>query len=238
MTRGECPICCEETELLLFPCCSKFICESCGDKQQSANGKGECPFCRQLVPATDAERARAYTRRAKQGDATAQFNLGGMYEQGRGVAQSDKEAAAWYRKAADQGDADAQFMLGSMYFHGEGVEKCENEGMRWLGKAKAQGHGKAQAEIERILQSRRASMAQPPRVSAELPTHSAGPAAAAPVEAGQQHCGYCGAVLNGPKRRCGRCKQACYCDATCQRAGWKEHKKACKTPLQRKMVAS
>ena len=75
MPQEECPICCEEKEekeLVMFPCCAKLICKSCGAKQQRANGKGECPFCRQRIPKTDAELARAYTRRAEQGDATNQ----------------------------------------------------------------------------------------------------------------------------------------------------------------------
>ena len=33
--------------------------------------------------------------RAEAGDATAQSNLGGMYDQGRGVPQDDAEAVAW-----------------------------------------------------------------------------------------------------------------------------------------------
>ena len=50
--------------------------------------------------------------KALQGDAAAQFNLGLMYAQGRGVAQDYGVAASWYRKAADQGNADAQGVLG------------------------------------------------------------------------------------------------------------------------------
>jgi TPR repeat protein len=49
---------------------------------------------------------------ADQGPAEAQYSLGYMFVQGRGVAQSDVEAARWFRKAADQGHADAQYNLG------------------------------------------------------------------------------------------------------------------------------
>ena len=52
---------------------------------------------------------------AEQGDATAQFILGVMYHDGRGVTQDYKEAVKWHRKAADQGNALAQFNLGVMY---------------------------------------------------------------------------------------------------------------------------
>ncbi len=48
---------------------------------------------------------RKFRPLAEQGNAEAQFNLGGMYRQGRGVPQDDAEAMKWYRKAAEQGDA-------------------------------------------------------------------------------------------------------------------------------------
>ena len=48
---------------------------------------------------------------AEQGAAEAQYNLGSMYADGRGVPKDEAEAARWYRLAADQGDASAQFML-------------------------------------------------------------------------------------------------------------------------------
>ena len=57
---------------------------------------------------------------AQQGDSVAQVWLGGMYRNGRGVAQNDAEAVKWYRKAADQGLAEGQFNLGGMYENGRG----------------------------------------------------------------------------------------------------------------------
>ena len=58
---------------------------------------------------------------AEQGDAEAQWFLGSMYYQGKGVPQDDQEAVRWYWQAADQGDAYAQNTLGYMYEHGRGV---------------------------------------------------------------------------------------------------------------------
>jgi TPR repeat protein len=46
---------------------------------------------------------------ADQGNAEAQYNLGLMYEQGRGVQQDDVKAVKWFQKAAYQGDAIAQY---------------------------------------------------------------------------------------------------------------------------------
>ena len=42
---------------------------------------------------------------AEQGDVSAQYNLGIIYANGRGVPENDAEAVKWYSKAAEQGDA-------------------------------------------------------------------------------------------------------------------------------------
>ena len=47
---------------------------------------------------------REFQPLAKQGDADAQFNLGTMYEYGRGVPKNYKTAVKWYRLAAEQGN--------------------------------------------------------------------------------------------------------------------------------------
>jgi len=77
--------------------------------------------------------------KAKQGDADAQFNLGSMYYQGKGVPKDYKQAYAWFTKAAEQGDADAQFNLGFMYNKGEGVPKDYKQAIYWYTKAAEQG---------------------------------------------------------------------------------------------------
>ena len=43
------------------------------------------------------------------------YNLGFMYDNGRGVTQDYAEALKWYRLAAELGLADAQTWLGLMY---------------------------------------------------------------------------------------------------------------------------
>ena len=48
---------------------------------------------------------------AEAGDAVAQYNLGIMYYNGKGVPQDYAEAVKWYRLTADQGDADAHTIL-------------------------------------------------------------------------------------------------------------------------------
>ena len=68
---------------------------------------------------------------AEQGDADAQYNLGIMYENGRGVPQDYAEAVKWYRKAAEQGHASAQRNLGYMYDKGKGVPQDYVQAHMW-----------------------------------------------------------------------------------------------------------
>ena len=66
-------------------------------------GSGDCTF---LSP----EGCRV---QAEAGDASAQFNLGVMYDNGEGVPEDDAEAVRWYRMAAEQGNATTPTGTGS-----------------------------------------------------------------------------------------------------------------------------
>ncbi len=81
------------------------------------------------------------------GDPAAQFNLGVMYAQGRGVPRDDAEAVRWYRLAADQGFAEAQYILGAMYVAGRGVPQDDAGAVRWYRSAADQGVAEAQGAL-------------------------------------------------------------------------------------------
>ena len=83
------------------------------------------------------------TQKAEAGDAEAQFYLGLMYVEGKGVLQNYQQAAYWLRKSAEQGDASAQYNIGFMYYNGQGVAQNYSEVMKWWHKAAEQGHAKA-----------------------------------------------------------------------------------------------
>jgi len=86
-------------------------------------------------------------KRAERGYANSQFNLGIMYDQGKGVLQDDKEAFKWYRLAAEQGVAQAQFNLGLRYEKGEGVPNDDKEALRWCRLAAERGDASAQYNL-------------------------------------------------------------------------------------------
>ena len=92
----------------------------------------------------DKEFVNNYRLRAERGDAEAQFNLGVMYEYGRGVPKDHAQAATWYRKAAEQGQADAQALMSVAYLSGLGVPRDTAQAVAWAQKAAEQDHAGGQ----------------------------------------------------------------------------------------------
>ena len=60
------------------------------------------------VPQDDAQAVAWYRKAADQGHAAAQFNLGAMYDNGRGVPQDYVEAHKWVNLAASRATGDNQ----------------------------------------------------------------------------------------------------------------------------------
>ena len=80
-----------------------------------------------------------FRKAANQGNAHAQYNLGVMYNNGKGVTQDYKEAIKWHRKAANQGYVHAQNNLGTMYGNGQGVTQDYVLAHMWWNLAASQG---------------------------------------------------------------------------------------------------
>ena len=86
-----------------------------------------------------AEDLQTVRKKAEQGNASAQNNLGWMYRNGDGVPKDDAVAVKWYRKAAAQGHEFAQYNLGLMYANGEGVPEDSVAAYAWFSVAAASG---------------------------------------------------------------------------------------------------
>jgi len=91
-----------------------------------------------------AQADKIFRALAEKGDASAQFNLGAMYNNGQGKAKDYPEAVKWYRLAAAQGHAGAQSSLGYMYYGGQGVAQDYVRAHMWFSLAAAKGSGIAQ----------------------------------------------------------------------------------------------
>ena len=84
---------------------------------------------------------------AEQGAASAQFDLGQLYESGLSEMTMDHvEAMKWYRLAAEQGLADAQYDLGRILTR-HGVTQDYVEAMKWYRLAAEQGNVWAQYSL-------------------------------------------------------------------------------------------
>ena len=107
-------------------------------------------FSAGCTPENDAEAVKQFREDAELGYPKAQFNLGVMYANGRGVLKNDVEAVKWYREAAEQGLANAQFNLAVSYINGVGIPQNYVNAYMWLLLARAQGHQKAAEYTESI----------------------------------------------------------------------------------------
>jgi hypothetical protein len=85
--------------------------------------------------------AKSCAEAAGQGDPSAQFTLGRMYDAGAGVSKDAVKAVEWLTLAAEQGNQDAPAHLGMIYARGrEGVPKDNTRAYMWLTVATAAGH--------------------------------------------------------------------------------------------------
>jgi TPR repeat protein len=72
------------------------------------------------------------------GDAEAQFQLGRMYHEGKGVEKNQQLALNWLRNAAEKGHMKAQAMLGDLLFSSADTPRRKVEGLMWLSVARNQ----------------------------------------------------------------------------------------------------
>ncbi|MBK5281396.1 MAG: sel1 repeat family protein [Nitrospiraceae bacterium] len=80
---------------------------------------------------------------AEQGDASAQFQIGLLYDNGDGVPRDLASARQWYEKAAAQGEAKAQFYLGMQSAYGEGGPMDLVQAHMWYSLAAGNGYAHA-----------------------------------------------------------------------------------------------
>ena len=93
------------------------------------------------------EALREWQPLAALGHANAQYQIGNLYEYGRGIPQSDVEAVKKYTSAANKGHAAAQYRLGILYDNGWGVTQNDFEAVQWYKMAAELGHDYAQFDL-------------------------------------------------------------------------------------------
>lgn len=112
--------------------------------------------CADIEPAVDTSEnnraeyeaaAKALRKSAEEGDASAQFRLGQLYDEGTGVPQDYRRAMEWFEKAAKQGHVGAQVNLGTLYLRGEGAPQSDQMALFWFSQAAERGHALAFAKL-------------------------------------------------------------------------------------------
>lgn len=91
-------------------------------------------------------------RRAEQGDATAQGELGVLYFEGKppGIPRNTKKAVKWLKAAAENGDPNSLYVLGFLHMGGMNqllggrVEEDEDKARKYIEQAAESGHRDAQ----------------------------------------------------------------------------------------------
>jgi hypothetical protein len=151
-----------------------------------------------------------YEQAAQLGHADAQFNLGLMYERGTGVTRSNKKAKEYWELAVEQGNPQAMSCLGGLYANGDGVERNVTKARELFTNAAEQGHQGAIKYLKQLDDVEiRAAVLDPHAIV----------------------CSSCGlpqtSTRSFNKFKC-PCKSTRYCNTTCQKKHWKEHRTDCK----------
>ncbi len=97
----------------------------------------------------DWESARRwYAQAARGGQALGLYNLGVLWETGRGGECNLQQAFSCYNQAAQQGYAKAQYNLCLLYARGQGTTRSLEQAMSWCTQAADQGLPEAQRLLE------------------------------------------------------------------------------------------
>ena len=110
--------------------------------------KGVAAYERKDYPAA----AKEWEPDANAGNAAAQFNLGMLYLDGKGVPQDNAEAAVWLRRAADQGYAKAQHNLGALLGSGKGVKRDYEQAYMWMSLCAASGEAGCESQRDQLAE--------------------------------------------------------------------------------------
>ncbi|MBI3563316.1 MAG: sel1 repeat family protein [Gammaproteobacteria bacterium] len=90
------------------------------------------------------DRFKTQLKDAQKGDSLAMYEVGRMYERGRGTEQDVNKAADWYKKASENGQYEAKARLGILYLEGNGVDRNPAKALDLLASSAEAGVATAQ----------------------------------------------------------------------------------------------
>ena len=133
------------------------------EETRNHRGRPSNPYARYRLakimladPAAEPEQFRTtlewLTEAADAGRVHAQYELGKIYRDGRGVEKDALLAAAWLTRAAEQGSDTASYALGVLLLTGgEGLAKDIPSALNWLRRSAEDGNQYAQYRLGRLL---------------------------------------------------------------------------------------
>ncbi len=80
----------------------------------------------------------------------AQYDLGIMYQKGKGVPKHERKAVLLFQKAAEQGHAEACHDLGMRHEEGKDILQNDRQAFEWYEKAAKQDHAEAQYKLGKM----------------------------------------------------------------------------------------
>jgi uncharacterized protein len=89
---------------------------------------------------------------AEQGQAGAQYQLGLLYGNGKGVTKDDAKARLWHEKAAIQGHTEAQVNLGILLMYARGGQQDYKMAVYYLRLASNKGNDLAQRRLGELYE--------------------------------------------------------------------------------------
>jgi hypothetical protein len=99
------------------------------------------------------EKFKTAMPKAEQGDMEAQYDIGRMYERGKGSTKDAKKAFEWYSKAANQGDIKSAYKIGRAYLSGSGVKRNYKKALGWFKKSASKKYARAEYYIGVIYEN-------------------------------------------------------------------------------------
>ncbi|CAH1552893.1 tetratricopeptide repeat protein [Vibrio rotiferianus] len=93
------------------------------------------------------------TKEAKQGNDFAAYQLGSMYNEGRGVEKDTKLAFDWFLRSARLGNPQAQSRVGFKYAIGKDTSKDMVKAYAWFDTAVKNGHESSKNFKEKAAKS-------------------------------------------------------------------------------------
>lgn len=98
---------------------------------------------------------------AQQGHPAAQYSMGLLYDQGKGVEKDSQRALQYFQSAVKQNLPAAQYYLGVKYYAGLGVDKNVKKARQLLTQAAQQDHLQAQFQLGLLYDNGEAGIQDP-----------------------------------------------------------------------------